>query len=198
MGKAERTRQFIIEKAATIFNEKGIAGATIDDVLAATKMAKGGFYGHFESKEALSYAAVDHNLNTLVEKLGAALSKHTTAKARLFAYLDFFSNPLQSPMQGGCPMVNFGTEADDTNPVVRQKVKKTMEGGQQGIRAIIESGIAAGEFKKTWNSREFAVKMFALIEGGTMVCRVLGSNTQMRLLMEGLKKEIEEQENKSK
>jgi TetR/AcrR family transcriptional regulator, transcriptional repressor for nem operon len=193
MGKAERTKQLIIEKAAVIFNEKGIAGATIDDVLAATKMAKGGFYGHFDSKEALSYAAVDHNLGLLVDKLSAALSKHTTAKAKLFAYLDFFRNPLQPPLQGGCPMVNFGTEADDTNAIVRQKVKKTMEKGQQGIRAIIEQGIAAGEFKKNWNGKEFAVKMFALIEGGGMVCKVLGSNSQMHMLVEGLKREIEEQ-----
>jgi TetR/AcrR family transcriptional repressor of nem operon len=193
MGKAERTKQLIIEKAAVIFNEKGIAGATIDDVLAATKMAKGGFYGHFDSKEALSYAAVDHNLGLLADKLSAALSKHTTAKAKLFAYLDFFRNPLQPPLQGGCPMVNFGTEADDTNAIVRQKVKKKMEKSQQGIRAIIEHGIAAGEFKKNWNGKEFAVKMFALIEGGGIVCKVLGSNSQMHMLVEGLKKEIEEQ-----
>lgn len=38
------------------------------------------------------------------------------------------------------------------------------------------------------------MKMFALIEGGGMVCKVLGSNSQMHMLMDGLKKEIEEQE----
>ncbi len=68
-----------------------------------------------------------------------------------------------------------------------------MEKGQQGIRAIIEQGIAAGEFKSNWNAKEFAVKMFALIEGGGIVCKVLGSNSQMHMLVEGLKKEIEEQ-----
>ena len=58
-GKAERTKQFIIEQSAPIFNAKGIAGTTIDDILAATKMAKGGIYGNFENKEAISIASVD-------------------------------------------------------------------------------------------------------------------------------------------
>ena len=58
-GKAERTKQFIIEQATPIFNSKGIAGTTIDDILAVTKMAKGGIYGNFENKEGISIASVD-------------------------------------------------------------------------------------------------------------------------------------------
>jgi len=45
--KAERTRQFIIEQAAPLFNERGVAGVSIDDVLKVTRVAKGCLYGHF-------------------------------------------------------------------------------------------------------------------------------------------------------
>ena len=54
LTKAERTKQFILETAAPIFNQKGISGANIDDVLSATKLTKGCLYGHFESKEDLA------------------------------------------------------------------------------------------------------------------------------------------------
>ena len=39
MSKAEKTKQMIIEQAAVIFNEKGVAGTSIDDILKASKVA---------------------------------------------------------------------------------------------------------------------------------------------------------------
>jgi TetR/AcrR family transcriptional repressor of nem operon len=47
MSKGENTRQFIIEKAALIMNQKGIAGTSISDIMEATKLAKGGIYRRF-------------------------------------------------------------------------------------------------------------------------------------------------------
>src|SRR5258707_14475719 len=93
MTKAERTKQFIIEKSAPIFNTKGVAGTAMSDIMEATKLAKGGLYGHFDSKEELSYAAVDYNLDRLAEKTEAAMSKHKTAKGKLFAYADLYNDP---------------------------------------------------------------------------------------------------------
>jgi AcrR family transcriptional regulator len=193
MTKSERTRQFIIEKSAPIFNRKGIAGTAMSDILDATQLAKGSLYVHFENKEELSYAAVDYNLASLVNKVMAAVDKQKTAKAKLFAYLDVFADPLNPPVTGGCPMLNFGMEADDNDPVVRTKVNAVIEGAQQSIVALVKMGIASGEFRKSWEAREFATKMFALIEGGVMMCRIAKNTKSMRVIIRGLKKEIEEQ-----
>jgi len=148
MTKAERTRKFIIEKAAPIFNIKGVAGTAMSDIMEATKLAKGSLYVHFENKDELSYAAVDYNLDKLAEKTLAAMSKHKTAKGKLFAFTDLYSDPLNPPLVGGCPMLNFGMEADDTNPVIKQKVNKRLQASPEMLAAIIERGIIDGEFKK--------------------------------------------------
>src|SRR5438309_5380747 len=87
LTKAERTKQFILETAAPIFNQKGISGANIDDVLVATKLTKGCLYGHFEGKEDLALQVVDHMLNTNGEKMLSTISKGKTAKAKVFAFL---------------------------------------------------------------------------------------------------------------
>ena len=129
MTKGEETRQFIIEKAAPIFNTKGIAATSMSDIMEATKLSKGSMYVHFENKEVLACAAVDHNMKLLSSKLQSALSKSTTAKQALFSYIDFFSNPTHPPVIGGCPLLNFGTEADDTNPIVREKVNSAIKQG---------------------------------------------------------------------
>jgi TetR/AcrR family transcriptional repressor of nem operon len=193
MTKAEKTRQFIIEQAAPLFNTKGIAGTAISDIMAATKMAKGGIYGNFESKEELTYAIVDYNLKQLAASVVAAVAKGNTAREKLLAYVDFFKNPVQYPILGGCPVLNFGVEADDTNPVIRQKVKGLIEAGQSLAEGIIRKGIEAGEFKETFDARSFSIFLFTALEGGILIGRVMHSNHQMRILIGMLKNMIDEQ-----
>jgi TetR/AcrR family transcriptional regulator, transcriptional repressor for nem operon len=103
-------------------------------------------------------------------------------------YLD----PLNPPLVGGCPMLNFGMEADDTDEVIRKKVHALIKAAQQNIQRIVEKGMAAGEFTPDWDASEFATRMFAIIEGGIMMSRVAGNNQAMQVIARSLKKEIEE------
>jgi AcrR family transcriptional regulator len=154
-------------------------------------LAKGSLYVHFENKEALSLYVVDYNLTNFAYKMLEAINVVTSAKDKLFAMLDFLSDPVHHPVEGGCPMINFGSEADDTNPLVRTKVVSAMYESIGLIENIINSGKADGEFSPEWNANTFAVKMYALIEGGVMMCRVMGDSKNMGIIIEGLKSEIE-------
>lgn len=195
MTKAEKTRQFIIEQSAPIFNTKGVAGTAMSDIMEATKLAKGSLYVHFENKDELAYCAVDFNLDCLSKKLIAATGGQKTAKGKLFAMLEFLGNSENPPLAGGCPMLNFGTEADDTNSIILQKVNKSIEAHIQHLENIVKQGIAAGEFRKSFNAAEFATRTFALLEGGILISRVSGNRNKMNLIIRTIKKEIEEQEN---
>jgi TetR/AcrR family transcriptional repressor of nem operon len=192
MTKGEETRQFIIEKAAPIFNTKGIAATAMSDIMEATKLSKGSMYVHFENKDVLACAAVDHNMKILGDKLIAAISKCKTAKDELFAYIDFFSNAVNPPVTGGCPLLNFGTEADDTNPVVKEKINKGIQFNQQLLENTINKGINNGEFNPDWNAGEFATILFAMMEGGHLISRMSGNNTKMKIIIKTLKKTIED------
>lgn len=192
MSKGEETRQFIIEKAAPIFNTKGIAATAMSDIMEATKLSKGSMYVHFENKDVLACAAVDHNMKILNSKLQAALSKSKTAKEQLITYIDFFSNPLNPPVIGGCPLLNFGTEADDTNPIIKEKVNHAIKSAQRLLESLIKKGIANGEFKPSWNASEFATAMFAMLEGGHLMSRMSGINDNMKSISKTLKILIEE------
>ena len=195
MTKAEKTRQFIIQKSAPIFNIKGVAGTAMSDIMEATKLAKGSLYVHFENKEELAYCAVDYNLKTLLDKIVDAGRDKKTAKARLLAVIGFMGNPLSNPVVGGCPMLNFGMEADDTNQVILEKVNNAMNTIQQITTGLVEEGIKNGEFKKSWNAAEFAVKSFAMIEGSILIARLSGKGDKMKMVTRILQNEIEEQSN---
>lgn len=193
MSKSERTRQFIIEQASPLFNSKGINSTSISDITAATKMAKGSLYVHFENKDELSYAVVDYTLNKLVNYVNKNIGRAKTAKDQLYAYLDAIRDTLNPPVSGGCPILNFGMEADDTNDQICKLIHQTIEQSKQGISEIIRRGITNGEFQRNWNADEFAVKMFAMTEGGILMSRVAGNNQAINTVVGILQREIEEQ-----
>ena len=132
MTKAERTKKFIIETAAPIYNEKGIAGTNVDDVLEATKLTKGAIYSHFKNKDDLSMQVTDYLLEKITVGTDQAMSKGNTAKEKIFAYLDFNAEPLKTYIKGGCPIFNLAVEADDNHSCIKSKVSQLY-----GIRKTI-------------------------------------------------------------
>src|SRR5258707_7997878 len=70
-GRASRER--IVERAAELFAERGIAATTVDEVLAAAGAGKGQFYHYFRSRDELAAAAVGFRCEQVVAGLTEAL-----------------------------------------------------------------------------------------------------------------------------
>ncbi len=193
MSKGEQTKQMIIERSAPIFNKKGITATAMSDIMGATKLSKGSLYVHFGDKEVLARTVVNYNLELLMKKLMASINRFDHPKDKLFAYIDAYRNPLDPPVAGGCPMLNFGMEADDQNEVVREQVAAMINRSQNLISDIIIEGIKQGIFKADWNYQEFATLMFAMIEGGILISRTTRKYDKMAVIHRNLKKMIEAQ-----
>jgi len=194
LTKAERTKQFILETAAPIFNQKGISGANIDDVLAATKLTKGCLYGHFEGKEDLALQVVDFMLKTNGEKMLSTISKGKTAKAKVFAFLDFYKDPLNTYLKGGCPIFNVAVEADDHFPAIKEKIAGVIRRGQEIFVGVLKQGINDGEFSDELDPAVYAFKAVAAVEGAVIMCRSMNTAKPMASLLKNLKAELESYE----
>ncbi|TDQ11206.1 TetR/AcrR family transcriptional regulator [Pedobacter metabolipauper] len=192
LTKAEKTKQFILETALPLYNEKGISGVNIDDILEATRLTKGCLYGHFENKEDLSEQVIDLSLRTISEKVKAGMLKSKTAKGKIFAFIDFYKNPLETYIPGGCPIFNAAVEADDNHPGLKSKVARVFRTGQEEITAILQEGIDNGEFSDRLDPMIFAFKMVAAVEGGMVMCRVMDTIKPMHGLVKSLKAELEQ------
>ncbi|MBS1663804.1 MAG: TetR/AcrR family transcriptional regulator [Bacteroidetes bacterium] len=193
MTKGEETRQMIIERAAPIFNKKGIAATAMSDIMEATRLSKGSLYVHFDNKDVLAESVVDYNMQLLSKNVLSHINRFDNPKDQLFAYIDTFRNPLAPPVEGGCPMMNFGVEADDLNETVRLKVAQFIDISQQLIVDIIAKGINQSVFKPEWNYKEFATLMFAMIEGGILITNTTKSIDKMNIIGRNLKKMIGDQ-----
>ncbi|BAV04919.1 transcriptional regulator, TetR family [Filimonas lacunae] len=190
MGKAERTKQMIIEKASIILNKKGVEGTTVDSVLEASQVARGCLYNYFDNKDALCYEAVDYLLKKNDDQVISVVSREQTAKSKIYAYLKFNKDPLDTFIEGGCPILNLAAEADDNNPVIKEKLKANMLAAQKYFTVILKEGIRSGEFSKRLQADEFAYKMFASIQGGILISRVIGNVQPMQAIIKSIKAEL--------
>ena len=192
LTKAEKTKQFILETAVPLYNQKGISGVNIDDVLEATKLTKGCLYGHFENKEDLSEQVIDLSLKMVSDKMRAAVYSSKTIKGKIHAFLDFYKNPIDTYISGGCPIFNAAVEADDNYPFIKEKVAKVFRNGQQELTALLQQGINNGEFSDKLDPAIFAFKLVASVEGGIVMCRVMQNAKPMQGLVKNLKTELEQ------
>src|SRR6201996_98251 len=122
MNKAEKTRQYIIEKTAPIFNTKGYAGTSVSDMTEATGLTKGSIYGNFANKNEVALAAFDHNLQQVNAILKSEIGKLNSYKEKLLVYTRVYHNYQHHPFpDGGCPVLNTAIEADDTHPQLKKR-----------------------------------------------------------------------------
>ena len=61
--KGKLTRKSIVEKSLRLFSEKGYYNTSMQDIVQATGLTKGGIYGQFKSKEEIWHAAYDEAVN---------------------------------------------------------------------------------------------------------------------------------------
>ncbi len=83
MSKAERTRQFIVEKTAPLFNAKGYAGTSLSDMTDATGLTKGSIYGNFANKDEVALAVFDHNWGRVQSLLRSEMDRRSTCKSQV-------------------------------------------------------------------------------------------------------------------
>jgi TetR/AcrR family transcriptional regulator, transcriptional repressor for nem operon len=179
-SKAERTRNFIIEKTAEIFNRKGYAGTSMSDITEATGLTKGSIYGNFENKEEVALAVFEYNRSLVFDRVQAELNKATTYYDKLMVYGSVYKDVIEAVgNRGGCPILNTAVEADDTNIPLRMSAAKALFSWKKNLVDIIQKGIKAGEFQKDVQAEEMAVSIIALIEGGVMISKVTNNNDNM-------------------
>lgn len=175
--KSERTRQLIIERSAPLFNQKGYAGTSMQDIMLATGLTKGGIYGHFESKEEIALEAFEHAAGIITRLIGERIAGEASASDKLKAILQFYKTYLFSPpVMGGCPVLNTSVEADDTNPLLRASVVKVLNRLHKAVASIVTQGIANGEFRPDADANRFSILFVSMVEGGIMLSKAYGDN----------------------
>ncbi|KAA6432614.1 TetR/AcrR family transcriptional regulator [Rufibacter glacialis] len=191
MSKSERTKQFIIEQTAPVFNKKGFAGTSLSDLTNATGLSKGSIYGNFRNKDEVAIAAFDYNFNRVTHYIKERILASENSIESLLVYPKVYRNFLKIPfLEPGCPILNTSTEADDTHPKLKERASNALLIWKNSIENQIKRGIQRGEIKPDTNPTEFAVVLISLIEGAIMQAKVTERQTELMTTMNYLEKII--------
>ncbi len=176
MKKSEKTKQFIVDKAAVLFNQKGFSGTSMKDIMEATGLSKGGLYGSFESKEDISLAAFEHAVDVVKKQISSRTHIVENSLDKLKTVVYFYKEHLfDPPIEGGCPILNTSIESDDNNPFLRERVLEALKYWHQRIVITLQYGIDRGEIRKDAELDHFATLFISTLEGGIMLSRIYDS-----------------------
>ncbi|WP_333577493.1 TetR/AcrR family transcriptional regulator [Sphingobacterium sp.] len=189
--KSENTKRLIIEKTASVFNTKGYAGTSINDLMTATGLSKGCIYGNFENKDEIALQVFDHNFAKVTQHMKERILATDSSIERLLVYPQTYKNYFRySYLQAGCPILNTATEADDTHPKLKERAQRALGFWKTSIENQIKRGIVRQEIKEETDPTEFAVIMISMIEGAFMQAKVNNHMTELKIAMSFLEKLI--------
>lgn len=187
MSKGEKTRQNIVAKAAQVFSVTGYAGTSMEALTQATGLTKGGIYNHFGSKEALALEAFDFASLQIRQRFRGLLQDRHQAVERLGAVVLVFQSLVSDPLlQGGCPLLNTATEADDTNPALRERALQGSIEWRRYITQTVRDGIASQELRADLDPESIATILIATLEGAVMLSKLAGDLLSMDQAVEHL------------
>jgi TetR/AcrR family transcriptional repressor of nem operon len=165
--QADLNREIIVDSATRLFRERGLHGISVIDVMAAAGLTHGGFYGHFESKEALAREASGRAFEQSGERWQARIAESadsdTARRALIEPYLSAASrdNPGDS-----CPVVAFA--GDMCHEAVDSELHQTFNEGLNRLLQIFGSLQDTGDDAQ---DRQQALVQYSLMVGALTLAR---------------------------
>lgn len=177
MIKPDETKEKIINEAMLLFNVRGIAATSIQEIMQATGLPKGAIYRRFETKEAIVLAAFARAGDILKQCFAQAVEEGGSTLDKLLRIAAIYQDAVdRPPIPGGCPLLNTAVESDGTFPELRQRAAEAYGGMVKFVEAVIGEGIRNGEFREDIHAAEMAPFLIDSMEGAIMASRLTGSN----------------------
>lgn len=164
-----RTREQIVDEALQIFSVKGYYNTSINDILAATDLTKGGLYGHFASKEELWSAAYERAVaiwKGIVFK-GARKIADPVARIEKFVENDLFGYCGAGVFAGGCFFFNMLVELSGQSETMSRRIRAGFMDFAALLASWLKEADRMGLLREGVNHREVADFIVIALNGAT-------------------------------
>jgi AcrR family transcriptional regulator len=118
-SRKETSHERIVDAASRAIRRDGYAGAAVADIMDDAGLTHGGFYAHFESRDAMLAEAADRAGADSVGRLGRIAAKAPPGKALQALLEAYLSKAHVEGVETGCPMAALGSELVRQSPQVR-------------------------------------------------------------------------------
>lgn len=168
-------RSCLLDAAQALTLERGFSATRIDEVCAAAGVTKGSFYHHFESKDALAKALIDHYFDGVAAALsGGRWADVNPASTRALAFVDHAIAGVKGGLlKHGCLLGSFALDLSQTHPDLRAEVDDRFGRLAEVLRPSLnealsgKTGIAGSAMTATSLARQFV----AVLQGGIVLAK---------------------------
>jgi TetR/AcrR family transcriptional repressor of nem operon len=121
------THARIVKRASVRLREKGAHGIGVADLMKDAGLTHGGFYAHFDSREALVIEAFVHAMDRSTERW-RKIGETTPPDKRLAMIVDSYLTPVHRDDPGhGCAIPTLGAEIARESPKTRKAFAAKLE-----------------------------------------------------------------------
>ena len=182
-GRGRASRERIVEQAAHLFAERGLAATSVDEVLAAAGAGKGQFYHYFRGRNELETAAVGHRCAQVVAGLTQTLGS-VSSLSELEKTLAGYVAEFEQAGLPGCPIGTLATEIADRNRDARVQAAAGFDAWQQLLADALQRMRASGELRQDTDPAVLAIVLLAAIEGGMVLSQARNDIASLRIAVD--------------
>ncbi|UPK30174.1 TetR/AcrR family transcriptional regulator [Bradyrhizobium sp. 195] len=165
----QETHDRIVKKASVRLREKGAHGIGVADLMKEAGLTHGGFYAHFDSREALVMEAFSYAMDRSMDHW-RKLTDEAAPEKRLALVAESYLSTLHRDNPGsGCSIPALGAEIARESP----KTRKAFAGKLDEMIELLADYIPNLPRK---TARKQAVAMLATMAGTMLLARVAGSS----------------------
>ena len=137
------TRDGILEEAARIFSEKGFHATSMQDIADAVNLQKASLYYHFDSKQEILIALLDHALDLINTRLELVLAQSLSPDEKLRqAMVSYFQTIAENQSLAAVLLL----EIRSLDPDLKARHASRREKFDRLLRDLISEGKQAGQF----------------------------------------------------
>ena len=169
--KKQLRRELIIQSSLECFSKNGYSKTSIDDIVKASGVSKGGIYTYFKSKDEIFKAIADNVLvqrKSILENLSDEISNAEKLKKYVSTVISNYNKNKDAKKRIRFSF-EFWIENKDKKKLgdtsKRTYFNKRFIKAFKDIEEIIKNGQSAGEFSKKINTEAFIYILFASIDG---------------------------------
>ncbi|MCP9313884.1 TetR/AcrR family transcriptional regulator [Liquorilactobacillus satsumensis] len=159
-------RLIILNSARLVFAQKGFLAVTMQDIIQASKISRGGLYLYFHSVDELFIATISERSNRQFDDIRAEIKQNPNFNVLLNSYLAEHKKRLLTNVKNGTSLLRAMYEYSFTHdsPKDRQLKKKQMNATKATVRSILELGVQQQAINMP-NVKAIADNFMLIIEG---------------------------------
>jgi TetR/AcrR family transcriptional regulator, transcriptional repressor for nem operon len=183
-SRKEETHERIVEVAARAIRKHGYSGVGVADVMREAGLTHGGFYAHFDSRDALLVEALERAGRESFDAVSRIAEQRAAKGVSAFRSLveTYLAETHLGSLETGCPVAALGSDMPRQSQVVRDASAVRVQRLIATVRATLPEA-----------PRSTASVVAGTLVGSLQIARALGDNTEARAVLSAARKALVQQ-----